>query len=155
MIKKYLKYGSEDSEKGLFLSVVDSNFSDEVGVEISEEEYLRFLSLMKSEDASFTEEGGYLSRKGKKLYNESISKIVSKDKERNKKIINYYLKRIKRELELGIIDFEDLDIVFDYQYPIIDIDSRNKFMKESSATKDYTNTQSNEVTLWVSMQVKE
>lgn len=28
-------------------------------------------------------------------------------------------------------------------------------MKESSATKDYTNTQSNEVILWVSMQVKE
>lgn len=114
--KKYVKIGSEDSFQGLFVGIRNEDFPEGVGEDASESEYKEFLEKINSEGAFLTPDGYYLSKKGKEVHDKELSEFLNQQKERQRNILDYYVKRIKEELRLNIIANDDIDIALTHHY---------------------------------------
>ena len=112
----YVKYGSEDSFRGLLIDEVNNlDLEDAQGYEIiSEEEYESLRRRMNDPKSYFTSTGALLSEKGKKLYDEITSILEELRNKEENRLLSFFVTKFKKEMELGIINRNDLSLEMEY-----------------------------------------
>lgn len=111
---EYYKLGDPDSPQGVKFYTKDSEATVNYGihgeVRITEEEYNALVERFSDPLSPRTESGAYLSPQGaQKLYEEE-DEDIRLYKERRDRQATYFARRIKKELELGIIIEEDIPL---------------------------------------------
>ena len=111
---EYYKLGDPDSPQGVKFYTKDSEATVNYGihgeVRITEEEYNALVERFSDPLSPRTESGAYLSPEGaQKLYDEE-DEDIRLYKERRDRQAAYFARRIKKELELGIIIEEDIPL---------------------------------------------
>lgn len=121
MFIKYYSMGSMSLKEGLTLGY--NTYADDghliAGVEnleqrfmyeeITEEEFLKYKEMLSDPNVPKGMAGGILNEEGVEKYRKHQQSINQKIKEKQEKRISLVVKKIKKQLELGIIDEEDVD----------------------------------------------
>lgn len=111
---EYYKLGDPDSPQGVKFYTKDSEATVNYGihgeVRITEEEYNALVERFSDPLSPRTESGAYLSPEAaQKLYDEEDEDIRLYKEMRDRQAA-YFARRIKKELELGIIIEEDIPL---------------------------------------------
>lgn len=121
MYYRYFSCGSESEKEGLtffkfsyydngmLAAGIEDTKSMYKGKEISKEEYDRLTDLLKDPETKKGFAGGIVNEEGFKKYKNWVEKEVQKIQQRNEEKISFVVRKIKKQLELGIIIDEDID----------------------------------------------
>lgn len=109
MALKYYLAGDVDAPEGASLFVQDENSDIQVStgmeIEITEDQYNFYRKT-----CTRTDSGNWISAKGLQVLEEKEDRQKRQYEERQERLIDFYARKVKKEIELGIISKEDVEL---------------------------------------------